>query len=72
MYAFPLEGQRFLCTQGFNGHFTHFFPGTYHALDLAYVGFFCHSRTVVAMCFERIINLTSVLPGADPEEVLRS
>lgn len=32
-YAFPLAGGPFLCSQGFGGEFTHFYPGTYHAVD---------------------------------------
>jgi hypothetical protein len=33
-YVFPLRGTGpFLCTQGVCGSFTHFYPGTYHAID---------------------------------------
>lgn len=33
-YPFPLEGEGpFLCTQGINGGLTHFFAGSYHAVD---------------------------------------
>ncbi|CAN0115950.1 unnamed protein product [Ectocarpus sp. 8 AP-2014] len=33
-YPFPLGGNApFLCSQGVGGSFTHFFPGTHHALD---------------------------------------
>eukprot|EP01134_Creolimax_fragrantissima_P001402 CFRG1402T1 len=37
VYGFPLarECGPYLCTQGFNGAFTHYFPGTLHAIDLA-------------------------------------
>ena len=35
-YAFPLGGPGpFLCTQGAGGQFTHFYPGTLHAVDFA-------------------------------------
>mmetsp|Transcript_14478 Transcript_14478/g.17893 ORF Transcript_14478/g.17893 Transcript_14478/m.17893 type:complete len:198 (+) Transcript_14478:362-955(+) len=35
IYEFPLDPCRgpFLCSQGFGGHFTHFFAGTHHAVD---------------------------------------
>lgn len=33
-FSFPLGGEGpYLCSQGFGGHFTHFYPGTYHAVD---------------------------------------
>lgn len=32
-YPFPLRGGPFLCSQGFGGSFTHFYPGTQHAVD---------------------------------------
>ena len=32
-YPFPLRGGPFLCSQGFGGCFTHFYPGTQHAID---------------------------------------
>ena len=32
---FPLGGEGpFLCSQGFGGQFTHFYPSTFHAVDL--------------------------------------
>lgn len=31
--SFPLAGGPFLCTQGENGHLTHFFSGNLHAID---------------------------------------
>lgn len=35
-YCFPLPGSHgpYLCTQGVGGHLTHFFPESYHAIDL--------------------------------------
>ena len=33
VYPFPLRGGPFLCSQGFGGAFTHFYPGTQHAID---------------------------------------
>jgi len=35
-FGFPLPDLRgpYLCTQGVGGHLTHFFPGSYHAIDL--------------------------------------
>jgi len=38
VYPFPLEGKgdnSYLCTQGVNGAFTHFYCQTYHAIDFA-------------------------------------
>mmetsp|Transcript_27374 Transcript_27374/g.71788 ORF Transcript_27374/g.71788 Transcript_27374/m.71788 type:complete len:379 (+) Transcript_27374:184-1320(+) len=33
-YRFPLgPGGPYLCSQGFGGEFTHFYPGTFHAVD---------------------------------------
>ncbi|KAK3237465.1 hypothetical protein CYMTET_52462, partial [Cymbomonas tetramitiformis] len=32
-YSFPLEGGPFLCTQGIEGSFTHFFAESCHAID---------------------------------------
>uniref|UniRef100_A0A0G4HJ56 M23ase beta-sheet core domain-containing protein n=1 Tax=Chromera velia CCMP2878 TaxID=1169474 RepID=A0A0G4HJ56_9ALVE len=32
-FPFKVECGPLLCTQGFGGHFTHFFPNTFHAID---------------------------------------
>mmetsp|Transcript_43149 Transcript_43149/g.99424 ORF Transcript_43149/g.99424 Transcript_43149/m.99424 type:complete len:387 (+) Transcript_43149:72-1232(+) len=42
--AFPLPSSQgpYLCTQGFGGHLTHFFPQSFHAIDLR-----CSCRTPI-------------------------
>merc|ERR1719253_430663 len=42
VFPLPAEDGPFLCTQGVGGHLTHFFPESYHAIDLR-----CPCRTPV-------------------------
>jgi len=50
--TFPLNGQGpFLCTQGFGGRLTHFFPESYHAIDLR-----CDEGTEVVAVADGIIT----------------
>jgi hypothetical protein len=53
-YTFPLAGEGpFLCSQGVCGAFTHFFPGTLHALD-----FECPVGTPVLSIFDgEVVNI---------------
>jgi murein DD-endopeptidase MepM/ murein hydrolase activator NlpD len=54
IYPFPLRGGPFLCSQGFGGAFTHFYPGTQHAID-----FECAVGTLVLAVGAGVVTETS-------------
>ncbi|EKX43989.1 hypothetical protein GUITHDRAFT_140123 [Guillardia theta CCMP2712] len=69
-FRFPLAGDGpFLCSQGFNGHFTHFFLTTRHAVDLE-----CPVGTeVVAVADGKVavISQDNQVSGADCKNFLK-